>query len=139
MHDFSVVIPRYYKDVYLNSFLPRAARLWNFLPAESFPLTYNLNGLKSRINGHLLFLDSLWTTVKYAFNFFPSFSCNSMHRIGWSALLGVKTNKRKNTWATINPQIFFLLFWLNWFRFLIFVGGPLFILIDYLSLCADVY
>ena len=29
LHDFSVTIPRYYKDVYVNSFFPRTARLWN--------------------------------------------------------------------------------------------------------------
>ena len=51
-HGFSVTIPRCYKDVYVNSFFPRTARLWNFLPIECFPLTYNLNGCKSRINRH---------------------------------------------------------------------------------------
>ena len=30
------------------------ARPWNFLPIECFPLTYDLSGFKSRINGHLL-------------------------------------------------------------------------------------
>ena len=50
LHDFSATIPRCYKDVYVNSFFPRIARLWNSLPIESFPLTYNLNGFKSRIN-----------------------------------------------------------------------------------------
>ena len=54
LHDFSVTIPRCYKDVYVKSFFPRTARLWNSLPIECFPLTYNLNGFKSRINGHLL-------------------------------------------------------------------------------------
>ena len=29
LHDFSVTIPRCYKDVYVNSFFPHAARLWN--------------------------------------------------------------------------------------------------------------
>ena len=38
-HDFSVTIPRYYKNVYVNSFFTRIARLWNSLPIESFPLT----------------------------------------------------------------------------------------------------
>ena len=37
--DFSVTIPRCYKDVYVNSFFPRTARLWNSLPIECFPLT----------------------------------------------------------------------------------------------------
>ena len=31
LHDFSVTIPRSYKDVYVNSFFPCTARLWNIL------------------------------------------------------------------------------------------------------------
>ena len=31
LYDFSVTIPRCYKDVYLNSFFPCTARLWNSL------------------------------------------------------------------------------------------------------------
>ena len=54
LHDFSVTIPRCYKDVYVNSFFPRTARLWNSLPVEYFPLTYDLSGFKSRISIHLL-------------------------------------------------------------------------------------
>ena len=54
LHDFSVTIPRCYKDVYVNSFFPRTARLWNSLPIECFPLTCSINGFKSRINRHLL-------------------------------------------------------------------------------------
>ena len=54
LHDFSVTILRCYKDIYVNSFFPRTGRLWNFLSIEYFPLTYNLNGCKSRINRHLL-------------------------------------------------------------------------------------
>ena len=54
LHDSFVTITRCYKDVYVNSFFPRTARLWNYLPIECFPLTYNLNGFKSRINRHLL-------------------------------------------------------------------------------------
>ena len=49
LHDFSVTIPRCYKDVCVNSFFPRTARLWNSLPIECFPLTYDLSGFKSRI------------------------------------------------------------------------------------------
>ena len=58
LHDFSVTIPRCYKDVYDNSFFPRTARLWNSLPKECFPLTYDLSGFKSRINRHLLTVGS---------------------------------------------------------------------------------
>ena len=54
LHDFSVTIPRCYKDVYVNSFFPCTTRLWNSLPKECFPLTYDLSGFKSRINRHLL-------------------------------------------------------------------------------------
>ena len=58
LHDFSVTIPRCYKDNYVNSFFPRTARLRNSLPIECFPLTYDLNGFKSRINKHLLTVGS---------------------------------------------------------------------------------
>ena len=54
LHDFSVTIPRCYKDVYVNSFFLGTARPWNSLPIECFPLTYDFSGFKSRINRHLL-------------------------------------------------------------------------------------
>ena len=54
LHDFSVTIPRCYKNVYVNSLFPRIARLWNSLPIECFPLTYDLSSFKSRINRYLL-------------------------------------------------------------------------------------
>ena len=53
LHDFSVTIPRCYKEVYVNSFFPHTARLCNSLPIECFLLTYDLNGFKSRINRDL--------------------------------------------------------------------------------------
>ena len=58
LHDFSVIIPRCYKDVYVNSFFPRMAKLWNSLPIECFPLTYDLSGFRSRIIRHLLTVGS---------------------------------------------------------------------------------
>ena len=58
LHDFSVTIPRCYKDVYVNSFFPCTARLWTSLPIECFPLIYDLSGFKSRINRHLLIVGS---------------------------------------------------------------------------------
>ena len=58
LHGFSVTIPRCYKDVYVNSFFPRTARLWNSLPIECFLLTYDLSGFKSRINRHVLTVGS---------------------------------------------------------------------------------
>ena len=58
LHHFSVTIPRRYKDVYVNSFFPCTARLWNFLAIECFPLTYDLSGFKYRINRYMLTLGS---------------------------------------------------------------------------------
>ena len=54
LHDFSVTILRCYKDVYVNSFFPRTARLWNSLPIKCFFLIYDLSDFKSRINRYLL-------------------------------------------------------------------------------------
>ena len=45
--DFSVSIPRCYKDIYVNSLFLRTSILWNSLPAKCFPLKYISNGLKS--------------------------------------------------------------------------------------------
>ena len=58
LYDFSVTIPRCYKDVYGNSFFPCTASHWNSLPVECFPLTYDHSGFKSRINRHLLTVGS---------------------------------------------------------------------------------
>ena len=49
LQNFSVIIPRCYKDVYAKGFFPRTARLWNSLSIECFPLTYDLSSFKSRI------------------------------------------------------------------------------------------
>ena len=57
-HDFSVTVPRCYKDVYVKSLFPRTTRLWNSLPLECLALTYALSGFKSRINRHRLTVDS---------------------------------------------------------------------------------
>ena len=69
LHDFSVTIPRCYENVYVKSFFPRAATLWNSLPLECFALTYDLNGFKSKINRHLLTVGSLETDFLYALIF----------------------------------------------------------------------
>ena len=58
LYGYSVTIPRCYKDVNINSFFPRTTWLWNSLPIECFPLAYDLNGFKSRINRHLLTVGS---------------------------------------------------------------------------------
>ena len=48
---------------------PRTAGVWRFLPTECFPLTYDLSGLKSRINRYLLTVGSFETDFLYALNF----------------------------------------------------------------------
>ena len=53
LHDFSVTILKYYKGLHFSCFFSRTARLWNCLPVESFPVTYDLNSWKSKINRHL--------------------------------------------------------------------------------------
>ena len=58
LHNFSVIIPRCYKDVYVNSSFPLTASLWDSLPIECFPLTYDLSGFQSRINRYLLTVGS---------------------------------------------------------------------------------
>ena len=52
-----------------ESLFPRAARLWNYLPIECLPLTYNLNGFKSRTNRHLLTVGSHQRDFLYALIF----------------------------------------------------------------------
>ena len=42
------------KRMSVNSFFLRLARLWSFLPIECFSFTYDLNGIKSRINRHFI-------------------------------------------------------------------------------------
>ena len=74
LHDFSVTIPICYKDIYVNRFFPHTARLWNSLPVEYFPLTYDLNGFKACVCYFVsIFIftpnDSPLKTMKNAFYF----------------------------------------------------------------------
>ena len=58
LHDFSVTMPRCYKDVHVNSSFPCTARFWHSLPIKWFPLTCDLNGFTSRINIYFLSVGS---------------------------------------------------------------------------------
>ena len=58
LHDFSVTSSRCYKDAYVNNLFPHTARAWNSLSLDCFPLTYDLSGFKSTINGRLLNIGS---------------------------------------------------------------------------------
>ena len=56
LHKFAVQVPHFKTTSYSRSFFPRTASLWNSLPADCFPPTYNLNLFKSKVNRHLLSL-----------------------------------------------------------------------------------
>ena len=62
-HYFYVTIRRCYKGVYVKSFFPCIARLWNSLPIECFPLSYDLNGLKFGNNRQLLNRFPVWFNI----------------------------------------------------------------------------
>ena len=66
LHDFSVTIPRCYVT---RVSMSTVSFLWNSLPIEYFPLTYDLNGFKSRINRHLLTVGSFKRDFLYALIF----------------------------------------------------------------------
>ena len=66
-------LDRCYEDVFVKSFFPHTARLWNSVPAECFPLIYDLNGLKSRVNRHLFSMGFFSTAFLYDFHIFLNF------------------------------------------------------------------
>ena len=84
----------------VNSLFPCTARHWNSLPAERFPLTYDLKVFKSRVNTHPFLgggggggggaLSNHLSSI--LFICFSPFSFNSMPPSSYSALHGVKTN-----------------------------------------------
>ena len=51
-------IPRWYQDVYVNRFSLHAVTRQNSVSAECSPLMYDLHGVKTRVNRHLLSLGS---------------------------------------------------------------------------------
>ena len=57
-HDFTVTIPRRYKNAYVNIFFCCIGSLWNSLPIECFLLTYDQNNFKARNDRHLLYVGS---------------------------------------------------------------------------------
>ena len=78
--DFSVTIPRCYKDVYFNSFFPCTARLWNSLLAECFSLTYDLSGFNFRMKDRI---KKVLVSITLVHGFFycalNNFSSNLVH------------------------------------------------------------
>ena len=54
--DFMIFLSPFLDVTRMSMSIVSLTRLWNSLSIEYFPLTYNLNGFKSRITGHLLTL-----------------------------------------------------------------------------------
>ena len=92
LYDFSFTIPRCYKHVYVHSFFPHTATLWNSLPIKCFPLTYNLDGFKSRINRHPFTVGSFKRDFLHALILLHLFFCNSIPCSGCSALHRMNPN-----------------------------------------------
>ena len=104
LHNFSATIPRCHNNVYVNSFLPRKTKTLKFSDCRVFPLTYDLNGLNSRIKRHFffgLFLNG------FAISFYSSFSYNFMPRSGYSALHGAKKEKKTSAEVSSSETITF--------------------------------
>ena len=72
-----------------QQFFSHTARLWNSLPIECFPLTYGLNGSKSKINMYLISTGSVYTFPVLIL--FYLFFCNMETLLSscCAALLGV--------------------------------------------------
>ena len=85
------MIALFFWSIFLSPFLD--VKLWNSLLIECFPLIYDLNGFKSRINRHLFYLQVLLKQISCMLSSLCiSFSCNYMPRSGCSALHGVNAN-----------------------------------------------
>ena len=73
-----IAVPRLYKDVYVNTFFLRTARLWNSLSVECFSSTYDLNGSSlESTNFNLLVLSNQFSLFAFNLNvsFFVVTSC----------------------------------------------------------------
>ena len=49
-----VHIPRSKTELHLNSYIPRTSRLWNSLPASTFPASPNMTAFKTGVNAFLM-------------------------------------------------------------------------------------
>ena len=88
-------IPRCCKDVSVNSFFPRTTRLWNSLPIECFPLTYDLNGFKSRINKNLLTFRFFLNRLYEGFRIYLYFFFLQLHASQWLFIFAWSESKLK--------------------------------------------
>ena len=49
-HSFQVTLPNPRTLAHKSSFIPRTSQLWNSLPPNTFPESYNLSSFKSNVN-----------------------------------------------------------------------------------------
>ena len=91
--DFSLIIPRYFKDN-VSNVLPRLLD-WHYLLTRCFALTYDPINNKSKVNKPIIFGFFLVTFPLCFLSFSYSFSCNSMPCSRCSALRGVGLNEKK--------------------------------------------
>ena len=75
LHEFSFTILTRYSYVYANCLLSRLGRPWNYLSGQCFPLTYELNFLKYKVNRCSSSLGALQSALPYVFF---SFAFNSI-------------------------------------------------------------
>ena len=52
-HPHALEVPDSMKCFHADSFFPRTVKLWNNLPSHCFPLSYNIDKFKKRVNQHL--------------------------------------------------------------------------------------
>ena len=103
MHNSSIVISRYYVNVYVSSFLfLRTAVLWNSLPAECFLWPLILMVLSLEFIGTFIFGFFL---INFRISSFSSFfSCNSMpNRYGVHHRKVLWSSYRKLAWVGFEP------------------------------------
>ena len=53
-HSYTVSLPKYNRNFYRDSFIPRTSAVWNALPQSCFPDEYDLHSFKKKVNDYLL-------------------------------------------------------------------------------------
>ena len=86
LRDFSATIPRRYKNVYINSFFPLRARLWNSRSVEWFALT------------EILCLQVVFEQISYILSFFVLLFLVTL------CLVVAVPSCMELIWITKNPQ-----------------------------------
>lgn len=81
---------------------------WTFVYSMLWsPLTYDLNGLKSKSHTHLVFFGSFYLTFLYGFHGFLLLSCNFFNS-GWLSLMWSKSHLNKelpDCWKSLQKSI----------------------------------